>query len=302
MNKKTALIKGLSVLSIILLITTLTGCASANRDLPLNGFSDGGANPINYLLVYPMAYIMKFFGSLFNDSLAMGTIFLTIIVRFAAFPIYAGASMGNEVKTLKAKPDLEALAKKYEGRVEPEMQQQKMMEQFAINKKHGINPLKSCMIMPIQMAIFYAMFEVLYRVRVDGGKLSLSNSSFLGFDLALSLSDSSIGNKIFLCTLAAITGLTTYLHMKMVTSSQQKQQATPQTDAMSAQMNSMFKYMPLIQAVMIASFAINSGAMGLYYVIGNTCSILQTIVLKKINAKKMAAYLEEQKNGVIEIL
>lgn len=304
MNKKTALLKGLSIFTLILLVGSLTGCGS-DRDLPLNGFSDGGTNPINYLLTYPMAYIINFFGNLFIDnSLAIGIIFLTIIVRFAAFPIYAGASNGNEVKTLRAKPELDALNKKYEGVDDPQLQQQKMMEQFAINKKYGINPFKSCMILPIQMAIFTSMFDVLYRVRVEGGKLSLTNTSFLGFDLATSFFESTIATKVFLVILAVLTGLTTAYHLKLTTANMANMQAQNNAakPGMENQMQGMMKTMLLIQPLMIGWFALTSGAMGLYYVIGNVCSITQTLIMKKVNAKKMKEYLAEQEAGIVEVL
>ncbi len=307
MNRKTALLKGLSIFMIIFMVTSLSGCMGSDRELPLNGFSDGGANPINYLLVYPMAYVMNFFGNLLgNSSLFAGIICLTVIVRLLSFPIYAG-NMGSEVKQLKAKPELDALNRKYEGATDPQLQQQKMMEQFAINKKYGINPFKACLSLPFQLAIFSSMFDVLYRIKVPGGKLTLTNQKILGFDLNASFSmfKESVSNDLFIIVIVLLTALTTFLFTRLTTANMNKAMSQTQpgaNDAMANQMGQMMKYFILLQPLMIGYFAFGNSAMGIYYIVGNICSIIQFFVMKKINDKKMKDYLASIENGVVEVL
>lgn len=302
MNKKTFLLKAFSILTVLFIVLTITGCSSAGEELtPLNGYSDKG-NLQDYIIIYPMAYIAHFFGNLFGGYLVVGIIFLTIIVRALGWPLYAG-NANVEVKQLEAKPELDKLAMKYADKLDQESQRMKMMEQMAINKKHGINPFKSCLALPIQLALFSSMLEVLRRLPLEGGSLSLKNDTLFGISLSASVfsSDFSLDSRILCGILALITGVTSYIHLTLTQKRMKRTNLEQPADPMADQMASVMKTMFIVQPIMIASFAAANGAMGFYYLVGNAFSIIQTIIMNKKRDKALEEFKNRDKN-VVEII
>ncbi len=303
MKQKTSLLKVFSVLTIIFMVLSISGCTSQETyETPLNGFSDGGG-VLNYILVYPLAYIMNFFGNLTGGNLAVGIFFLTIIVRLIGFPIYAGNAT-TQVKQLKAKPELDALNAKYAGRTDQQSQQQKMMEQFAIQKKYGISMMKSCLTMPIQFLLFTSMLQVLRRIQVPGGALTLNDTSFLGMTLSSSFKDGDWPSRILCIFFGVFAALTTYFLFKFQTKrmNQNPMNNAASQDPMAQQMMKTMGYFLIFQALMLGYYAASNGAMGFYYLIGNTCQALQIIIMKKIGDNALKKYQNELANGTIEII
>ena len=58
-------------------------------------------------------------------------------------------------------PELQALQAKYKGKKDAASKQRQQEEMMALYRKHGTNPLSSCMPILIQMPIFFALFRVL---------------------------------------------------------------------------------------------------------------------------------------------
>ncbi len=300
MNKKTLLIKAFSVFAILLIVMSLTGCTSGNNTVPLNGYGAGGSIR-DYLLIYPMAYIAYYTATLFGGYLVVGIFFLTIIVRAFGWPIYAG-NIDMEVKQLKAKPELDQLNLKYANRLDQESQREKMMEQMAINKKYGINPLKSCIALPLQLVLFSAMFEVLRRLPLEGGTLSLTNTNLFGISLAGSVMDGDIPTRVLCGVLAVFTALTTLLQLKISQKRNQRKSLDEPMNPMAEQMAMVMKIMFITQPLMIGWFAASNGAMGFYYLVGNTFTLLQTIYINKKREKALTDFYNEKDKDVVEIL
>ncbi|OVE74779.1 hypothetical protein BVX97_06350, partial [bacterium E08(2017)] len=93
------------------------------------------------------------YGVIPNYGIAI--ILLTIIIKIIFWPIMQKSTESMK-KMQDLKPDLEALKEKYKNN--PQKMQQ---EQMLLYKKHGVNPLASCLPMMIQMPVFIAMFTVL---------------------------------------------------------------------------------------------------------------------------------------------
>ena len=62
-------------------------------------------------------------------------------------------------------PELRALQNKYKGKKDPASQERMREEMMALYRKHGTNPLSSCLPLLIQMPIFFALFRVLARLQ-----------------------------------------------------------------------------------------------------------------------------------------
>src|SRR5690606_12677144 len=82
-------------------------------------------------------------------------------------PIYARAN-DMSMKMAIAQPEMTKLQNKYALKKDPVSQQKMQMEMMAIYKKHKISVL-GCLTPILQMPIFLAMFQTVYRITVPGG-------------------------------------------------------------------------------------------------------------------------------------
>lgn len=298
-NKK----KIILVFTLLISLFTLTGC-STDTTQNLNNFTDE-TNILGWIFVYPIGTIMSFVGNLFSSSYGIAIIVTTIFVRFMAWPIYAGQSnMGFNLQ--QAQPELDKLNAKYAGRDDRESQMQKQMEAQAIMKKHNVS-FKSCLAMPIQMCLFIGMTNAMIRIAVEGGKLSLSNFDFLGFDLrgsAFSTEYGGVSTLLFSIVLALIVTVTMagqiYYSKKTAPKPTNPKPKTPEQLKTEKMMN-MFM---LAQPVILGFMAAGNTAYGLYWTVGNLCSFLTILINKKIQNEKRKmneSNLKSSNNDIIDI-
>ena len=89
---------------------------------------------------------------------------LTVAVRVLIMPLFVKqirSSRGAQAM----QPELTALRDKYKGKRDPASQERMREELTALYRKHGTNPLSSCLPLLIQMPIFFALFRVLARLQ-----------------------------------------------------------------------------------------------------------------------------------------
>ena len=89
---------------------------------------------------------------------------LTVVVRVLIMPLFVKqirSSRGMQAM----QPELRALQNKYKGKKDPASQERMREEMMALYRKHGTNPLSSCLPMLIQIPIFFALFRVLARLQ-----------------------------------------------------------------------------------------------------------------------------------------
>jgi len=91
---------------------------------------------------------------------------LVVVVRAALIPIFV-RQIQNQRKMLEISPDLKKVQDKYRGKRDQFSREAMSRETMALYKKHGTNPLSSCLPILLQMPIFFGLFSVL-------------NSSFMG--------------------------------------------------------------------------------------------------------------------------
>src|SRR5690606_30378026 len=125
-----------------------------------------------------------------------------------AWPIYAKAN-DMSIKMALAQPELTKLQNKYAMKKDPASQQKMQMETMQLYKKHGISIL-GCFTPILQMPIFLAMFQTVYRITIPGGiyAQNVNNSTIL-----FGLIDLSAGgfNDFMSYVLAALVGVSMWL-------------------------------------------------------------------------------------------
>ncbi len=242
----------------------------------------------DFVLIIPISFVMAFFGGLFGiNSFAIGIIFATIIVRTAAWPIYARTN-DMSIKMALAQPEMAKLQAKYSMRKDPASQQKMQMETMALYKKHGISIL-GCFTPLMQMPIFLAMFQVVYRITRAGGMFteSVSNTTIFGLDF-LNLSTGG-WNEPFTYVLAAIVGVTMFLLQK-ISSKKPSYAKNTGTQVKTDQQAQTEKTMKMVSWIMVGMMVLTTmssvNALGFYWVIGNLYSLGQTLINRKLNEKK----------------
>ena len=299
-NKKRIVV----VFVIIALLFVLSGCSGdINRPITTD---PKVANWFDWILVIPVGWIMQLIAGIFGNSFAAGIIFTTIIIRTAAWPIYA-KSNDLSIKMSIAQPDIQRVQAKYATRKDKESQQRMQMEMQQVYKKHNINML-GCFMPLLQMPIFIAVYQTVQRIWIQTATIGevevtglwahkVANMNFLGIDLAAK------GNLNFLFNgfkdgdwkgwlLAFIVAGTNILLTWLSTRKPAYQKQTYKHGAGSQQADQsqkMMKYMQVFMVIMMFTIALNSNALALYWIVGNTYSIFQNLIHRKVSERKYLA-------------
>ena len=85
---------------------------------------------------------------------------LTIVVRLLIMPLFVKQIRAQRGMQLM-QPELKALQEKYKGKKDPASRQRQQEEMMALYRKHGTNPMASCLPILVQLPIFWALFRVL---------------------------------------------------------------------------------------------------------------------------------------------
>ncbi len=242
----------------------------------------------DFALIIPISFIMSFFGGLFGlNSFAVGIIFATIIVRTLAWPIYAKTN-DMSIKMAVAQPEMAKLQQKYQMRKDPASQQKMQMEMMALYKKHGISIL-GCFTPLMQMPLFLAMFQTVYRITRAGGVFTehVSHTTIFGLDF-LNLSAGG-WTEPFTYVLAAIVGVTMFLLQK-ISSKKPSYAKNTGTQVKTDQQAQTERTMKMVSWIMVGMMVLTTmasvNALGFYWVIGNLYSLGQTLINRKLNEKK----------------
>ena len=303
------------IVGLLVLVLGLTSCSSneAAYSRPLNNYNQE-SGLFGYILVWPIAWVMHLIGSIFpSANFAWGLLFVTLIVRTLAWPIYAKTN-DMSVKMALAQPEMNRIQAKYANRQDPQSKQRMQQEMMAVYKKYKIN-LLGCFAPLIQMPIFMAMYQVVRRITIglnaDGtvAKLALTDTSLFGIEGCLAkgvmVTDSTLkatGSSLVIgLILAAIVGVSMWFvnYFAQKKPSYQKQTYTHNVNPQQNQMGQTMKIMNYVMIFMMVFAALSSNGLALYWVFGNIYSIIQGFINRYLNEKK---YYKMKKEHTIDNL
>ena len=207
---------------------------------------------------------------------------LTIVVRLLIMPLFVKqirASRGMQL----LQPELQALQAKYKGKTkDPESRQRMNEEMMALYRKHGTNPMASCLPILVQMPIFFALFRVLASLgAVAGGTYGRPSIGPLTQQLAeqvqassvfgASLSSSFLGSsdtqvKIVTVAMIIIMSVTQWYTMAQLSMKNMSTESLNSDNPMIRSQRMMLYVMPVIFAVSGVNFQI--GVL-VYWVVSN---------------------------------
>ena len=213
---------------------------------------------------------------------------LTIVVRLLIMPLFVKqirASRGMQL----LQPEMQALQAKYKGKKDPESRQRMNEEMMALYRKHGTNPMASCLPILVQMPIFFALFRVLASLgAVADGKYGrpsigpltqalaeqVQNSSVLGASLSSSFMDSGDNTQVKIVTVAMIIimSVTQWYTMAQLSMKNMSTDSLNSDNPMIRSQRMMLYVMPVIFAVSGVNFQI--GVL-VYWVVSNVWTMGQ---------------------------
>ena len=184
-------------------------------------------------------------------SYGLAIIFMTILIKVVMFPLTQ-----KQMRSMRAMQEIQPKTKYIQEKYKDDQQlmQKKIMELY---KEHGVNPMGGCLPLLIQMPIFFAFYQSLY-------KFNYLDAAHKGF---LWIPDISQPDPLFI--LAILAALTTYLQQKisMVENNDPTQKA-------------MLYFMPLMMAWI--AFKMPAG-LPLYWVVFNILGILQQLYVNQLH-------------------
>ena len=226
--------------------------------------ASGGYQGIwNTIFVKPLAWIIIKIGQLLKNY-GLAVILITLIIRFLLYPITRKTAMQSE-NMKKARPELENLEKKYKDKQDQQSMMMKSQEMLSIYKKYNINPASGCLFSFIQVPLFFAFYEALYRLPV------IFEENFLGFELGTSpINGIQVGNYLYAIIIVLVVSVT-YFSMKLNA-----------TASMGSEQESQMKTMTnmMVVFIAIASFTVSTG-IALYWITNNSFTIVQNLLVKR---------------------
>jgi len=214
------------------------------------------------LFVKPLAWIIIKIGNLLKSN-GLAIMIVGFLLRALMFPLSKkSTNMSENMK--KAQKDLDNLERKYRGKEDKESMMAKSQEMMLIYKKHNISPMSGCLFAFLQLPIFFAFLEAVYRVP------AFFENKFLVFNLGTTpLEGIRSGNYWYILIVALIIGATYFSFKNMNTSGNEEQ---------AKQMKMMSTFMVVF--ISVVSFSLPT-SIALYWIVSNGFTVIQNLILKK---------------------
>ena len=213
------------------------------------------------IFVKPLAWFIVKIGLVVKNN-GIAIMIVGLLLRLCLYPLSKKtANMSENMK--KAQKDLNKLEKKYEGKDDRDSMMAKSQEMMMIYKKYNINPMASCLFSFLQLPIFFAFLEAVYRVP------AFFENNFLVFNLGTTpLEGFKAGNYWYIIIILLIFGATYYSFKNMDTG----------TGDQAQQMKMMTTFMTVF--ILIVSFSLPT-SIALYWIVSNGFTVVQNILTKK---------------------
>ncbi|MBR2565728.1 MAG: membrane protein insertase YidC [Paenibacillus sp.] len=242
-----------ALIAILIAVMLLAGCS--NNLSEINSSTPGF---FNHYIVFPLSYLIQHIASAFHGSYGVSIIAITLVIRLGLLPLMmrqAKSQQGTRVIMNAMKPELDALKKKYEGKNDLTDRQKMSEETMALYKKHKFNPLNiGCLPLLIQLPILSGIYTAI-RLTPE-----ISSHSFLWFKLG--------APDYVLAVIVAVIYLI---------------QAKVSQANMAPEQRKQFAIVGYISPLMMAFFSLSApAAMPLYWTVGGSFLILQTMLFRKL--------------------
>jgi len=215
------------------------------------------------LFVSPLSWVLIKVGK-FLGNYGLAIIFTTLLIRLIMYPITLKTAKQSE-NFKKAKPEMDKIEKKYKNKTDQESMTKKAQEQMILYKKYNINPFSGCLYSILQIPLFFAFYEALYRLPV------LFEDELLSFQMSVSPAKGiGAGNWLYVI-LPVLVFFATYFSFKLNSGAGMSGEQAKQMKMTMNIMNVVITFM---------SFTMSS-AIIFYWITNNTFTIIQNLIVKR---------------------
>ena len=215
------------------------------------------------LFVKTLAWLLIKVGTI-TKNYGWSIIIVTLLIRLALYPLTKKTAMQSE-NMKKAQSKLQKLEEKYRNRNDQEAQMMKAQETMKIYKEFNINPMAGCLFAFIQIPLFFAFYEALYRLPV------ILEEQFLSINLGITPLTAIQQGKYYYVLFIILVVAATYFSFKLNASTNPAGEQAKQMKMMSN--------MSIIM-ISIASLSISTG-IALYWIINSSFTIVQNLLAKR---------------------
>lgn len=237
-----------------------------------------------FLFVKPLAYLILKLGTVVKNY-GLSLIIIGVIIRLVLLPFTIKSSK-QTMNMKKAQPEIEKIERKYRNRNDNEALMAKSQETMMIYKKYKINPMIGCLMAFIQLPLFFAFLQAIYRVP------AIYEQSLFGFSLGMTpMVGIKSGNYLYVLLLILIA-VSTFFSFK-----QTMNQSAGSTPEMASQMKTMLYVMLVI--ICYASLSLPT-ALAFYWIVTYAFIAVQNIVINYINNKSLTNKHKKNKSEKIK--
>ena len=231
-----------------------------------------------FIFVKPLAFVILKLGYVFKNAgltkayLGVSLIIIGLLIRLIILPFNIKTQKQSK-NMQKAAPEIQKIERKYANKTDQESMMLKTQETMNIYKKYKVNPMLSCVLALIQLPLFFAFLQAIYKIP------TIYEGKIFGWSLGTTPSVGIFKNHEYsFIILVVLICLTTFFSFKY---SMSKSQASAHEGA------SQMKTMLIIMTVFItfASFSLPT-AIALYWIVTYAFIILQTFIINLIDKKK----------------
>lgn len=191
-------------------------------------------------------------------------ILVTILIRLVLYPLTKKTAMQSE-NMKAAQNKLSKLEEKYRNRNDQQSIMMKNQEMLKIYKDYNINPMSSCLFAFIQIPLFFAFYEALYRLPV------ILEENFFGINLGLTPLVAFQNGKFYYLIFVILVVLATYFSFKL--------NSAMNADSQTADQMKMMNNISVIM-ISITSFCVSTG-IALYWIVNSSFTIIQNLMVKR---------------------
>ncbi len=237
-----------------------------------------------HVVVKSTAWVILKIGKIVKN-LGVSVMIVGLLIRIILMPLQIKTTKQSQ-NMKKATPEIQKIERKYKDKTDNESMMAKSQEMMLVYKKYKVNPVSSCITAFIQLPIFLAFLQAIYRIPV------IYEQKLLGWNLGMTPSVGiSKGHYSYIALLILII-LSTFFSFKYSMSQ------TPQMgDDSKKQTNTMLYVMMGI--ITLASFSLPT-AIALYWIVTNAFISVQTFITTKLlddNKKSKVKVKVGKKNG-----
>ena len=224
-----------------------------------------------FLFVKPLAFLILALGKLVGNF-GISLILIGLAIRLVLLP-FTIKSTKQTMNMKKAQPEIEKIERKYRNRTDNESLMAKSQETMMVYKKYKVNPMIGCLMAFIQLPLFFAFLQAIYRTP------AIYEETLLTFNLGMTpLVGIKTGNYLYLFLLVLIA-VSTYFSFK---------QTMSQTGSAAPEAAKQMKTMLYVMLVVITYVSLTlPTALAFYWIVTYAFIAVQNIIINKVNNKDL---------------